>query len=97
MYFCRCPQKFKTSANANDAPFVNQISEIVGGSIAGLGLVIFTMVVTIYCWKKGKCPCCKNSTVVEENEMYGAPQDYDEYDKDDYDTKVIDDNYMYYE
>ena len=29
--------------------------------------------------------------------MYGATQDYDEYDKDDYDTKVIDDNYMYYE
>ena len=96
MYFCRCPQKFKTSI-ANDETFVNQISEIVGGSIAGLVLVIFTMVITIYCCKKGKCSCCKNSTVVEENEMYGAPQDYDEYDKDNYQTKVIDDNYMYYD
>ena len=55
------------------------------------------MVITIYCCKKGKCSCCKNSTVVEENEMYGAPQDYDEYDKDNYQTKVIDDNYMYYD
>ena len=97
VFFFRCPQESKTSI-AFKEPNVEKTSELVGGSIAGLVLVIFTMTVTIWCWKKGKCPCCKrNFTVVEENEMYGAPQNYDEYDKDDYDTKVIDDNYMYYE
>ena len=33
--------------------------------------------------------------VVERNEMYGEPTDYYQYDKDAYDTKVVDTNYMY--
>ena len=35
--------------------------------------------------------------MVENNEMYGARQTYDEYDKDAYDTKVVDNNDYYYE
>ena len=85
------------TSSETDAQVVVTTAEIVGGSIAGLVLVIFIMAATIWCWKRDKCSCCQSSTVVEENEMYGAAQDYDEYDKDDYDTKVIDDNYMYYD
>ena len=33
----------------------------------------------------------------ENNVMYGAPQTYYEYDKDAYDTKVVDNNEDYYD
>ena len=72
--------------------------EIVGGSLAGVVLVALIMGVTIWCWRKGKCSYCQRSTtVIEENEMYGAPADYDEYDKDAYDTKIVENNDYYYE
>ena len=35
--------------------------------------------------------------MVEENEMYGPAQEYDQYDKDAYDTRVVDNNDDYYE
>ena len=66
------------------------IKKIVGGSVADVVLLGLIMAVTIYCWRKGKCE--RITTVVENNEMYGAPQTYDEYDKDAYDTKVVDYN-----
>ena len=69
------------------------IAEIVGGCVAGVVLVGLIMGVTIWCWKKGKCK--RSTTVVENNEMYGAPQTYYEYDKDAYDTKVVDNNNYY--
>ena len=74
------------------------IAEIVGGCVAGVVLVGLIMGVTIWFWKKGKCSSCKiNTTVVENNVMYGAPQTYYEYDKDAYDTKVVDNNEDYYD
>ena len=66
---------------------------IVGLSAAGLVLVIVTIVIAICCWKKK----CSDSAVVEENEMYGPAQEYDQYDKDAYDTRVVDNNDDYYE
>ena len=49
------------------------IPEIVGGSVAGVVLVGLIMAVTIYCRRKGKCK--RSTTVVENNEMYGATSD----------------------
>ena len=66
---------------------------IVGLSAAGLVLVIVTTVIAIFCWKKK----CSDSAVVEVNEMYGPAQEYDQYDKDAYDTRVVDNNDDYYE
>ena len=74
--------------DSSDVP----ITEIVGGSVAGFVLIIVIMVVAVWCRRK------KNSKVViENNEMYGPPADYDQYDKDAYDTKVLDNNDYYYE
>ena len=35
--------------------------------------------------------------MIEENEMYGPPKDYYEYDKDAYNTKIVDNNDYYYD
>ena len=79
----------------NDDSDDDDVPEIVGGSVAGVVLVALIMAVTIYFWRKGKCR--RSTTVVENNEMYGAPQTYDEYDKDAYDTKVVENNEYYYD
>ena len=77
-------------------PTTTTVTEIVGGSVASLVFIIVIMIVTVWCWRKGKCDCCKkNSTMIEKNEMYGPPADYYQYAKDAYDTKIVDDNYMY--
>ena len=66
--------------------------------MAGLVLIISILAAAIWCLRKKKCFCCKrNATVIEKNEMYGAPKDYYEYDKDAYNTKVVDNNDYYYE
>ena len=61
-------------------------------------MVIIILVGAITCWTKGRrCPNCKRSTeVVEENEMYGEAE-YAQYDQDNYDTRVTDENYYYEE
>ena len=64
--------------------------------MSGIVFIIVIMIVTIWCWRSGKC-CKKNSTVIEKNEMYGPPTDYYQYDKDASDTKIVDDNSMYYD
>ena len=56
-------------------------------------MIIGLLIVVIWCWRKGKCQ--RNGTITEKNEMYGQAQDYEEYDKDDYDTRIVDSNYMY--
>ena len=72
------------------------VIEIVGGSVAGVVVVIAIIATAICCVKKGKCASCgRNPTIVEANEMYGVPQDYYLYDKDTYDTRIVDNNYMY--
>ena len=44
----------------------------------------------------GCLPCVGPSpAVVEENELYGAGQEYEQYDQDNYDTRVVDSNYRY--
>ena len=64
--------------------------------MAGIVFIIVIMIVTIWCLRSGKC-CKKNSTVIEKNEMYGPTTDYYQYDKDASDTKIVDDNSMYYD
>ena len=66
---------------------------IAGLSSAGLVLFLVTIIIVFCCWKKK----CSDSAVVEENEMYGPAQEYDQYDKDAYDTRVVDNNDDYYE
>ena len=83
-------QKNTSTSEDTDSPF--PIPEVVGGSVAGLVLIIVIMVVAVWCrWKKN------SKVVIENNEMYGPPADYDQYDKDAYDTKVLDNNDYYYE
>ena len=84
------PETEVTGGTLSDFGTDSDIPEIVGSSVAGVVLVGLIMAVTIYFWKKGKCE--RSTTVVENNEMYGAAQTYDEYDKDAYDTKVVDNN-----
>ena len=68
------------------------IAAIVGGSAAGL-VLIAVILVAVWCWKKGKCQ--QNSSIVEMNSMYGAPEDDYQYAKDQYDTRVTDNNDYY--
>ena len=67
---------------------------IAGVSTGGL-LLIVAICAAVWCWRSGTCS--RNTEVVEQNEAYGAPKDYYEYDKDAYDTKVVDNNEDYYE
>ena len=70
---------------------------IVGCSVAAL-LIIVIVASSLWCWKTGKC--CKykkNESVIEQNEMYGTPVDYNQYEHDAYDTKVVDNNDYYYD
>ena len=71
---------------------------IAGVSTGGL-LLIVAICAAVWCWRSGHCApaCSRNTEVVEQNEAYGAPKDYYEYDKDAYDTKVVDNNEDYYE
>ena len=64
---------------------------LAGGTVRGRGqrgeyINVFKYLLTIY---------CIYVQVVERNEMYGEPTDYYQYDKDAYDTRVVDTNYMY--
>ena len=43
----------------------------------------------------GCLPCGGSRAVVEENELYGAGQEYEQYDQDTYDTRVTDNNDRY--
>ena len=60
--------------------------------MAGL-VVISILVISLLLWRRGKCR--RNVTIEERNEMYGQAANYEEYDKDAYDTRVVDNNYMY--
>ena len=73
---------------------------IAGVSVAAAGVVVLVIIVacSVWCWKTGKCcKCKKNESVIEKNEMYGRPVDYNQYDKDEYDTKAVDNNDYYYD
>ena len=83
-------QKKNSTTEDHDSPV--PIPEIVGGSVAGLVLIIVIMAVAVWCRRKQN-----SKVVIENNEMYGPPSDYDQYDKDAYDTKVLDNNDYYYE
>ena len=87
----RCwPESDTLSKEDGTSTSSTHIAEIVGGSVAGLVLIIVIMAVAVWCKKNSR-------VVIENNEMYGPPADYDQYDKDAYDTKVLDNNDYYYE
>ena len=88
------------------SPKLNNDSE--GGSVptvliavvsTGGLLLIVAICAAVWCRRSGNCApaCSRNMEVVEKNEAYGAPKDYYQYDKDAYDTKVVDNNEDYYE
>ena len=57
------------------------------------GLVVICFILgTVWCFKKRK-----SSEIVEKNEMYGNHEEYYEYEKAEYNTKVTDNNQMYAE
>ena len=70
--------------------------ELIAGLSAAVALVLIVSIISgVFCWKMDKCSCWrKDSEMVEENEMYGQG-DYAQYDKDAYDTKIVDDNDYY--
>ena len=71
-----------------------QVELVVGVSAAALVLAAI-IIAGVCCWQMDKCSCWrKDSEVMEENEMYGEG-DYAQYDKDAYDTKIVDDNDYY--
>ena len=80
----------KSNADEDSLP----VDLIAGVSAAAL-LIAAIIIAGVCCWKKDKC-CCwrRDSEVVEENEMYGQG-DYAQYDKDAYDTKIVDGNDYY--
>ena len=82
-----------TPAAAPASSTTSNITAIAGGSGVGAVVIVGLLIVVIWCWKKDKCR--RNGTITEKNEMYGQAQDYEEYDKDDYDTRIVDSNYMY--
>ena len=54
------------------------------GAMAGVEFVGLIVAVTIWCWVKGNCSSSKKgATVVENDEMYGAPQ------KDAFITRIL--------
>ena len=56
-------------------------------------MLIGVILAGVWCWKQGKCQ--RNREVVEENDMYGAPGDDYQYAKDQYETKMIENNDYY--
>ena len=88
------PSTSNSSAEPDSEIRNTELPAIVGGSAAGL--IVIIIIVTTWCFKTNKYTCCKrNSMVIEENEMYGKVTDYYQYDKDAYDTKIVDNNYIY--
>ena len=97
-----------TTESDTDTPLPRSDNDSEGGSvpavlIAGVStgglLLIVAICAAVWCWRSGHCApaCSRNTEVVEQNEAYGAPKDYYEYDKDAYDTRVVDNNEDYYE
>ena len=74
------------------------VEVIVLSSATGLVVLVIIISGSFWCWKTGKC--CefkKNDSVIEQNEMYGTAVDYNQYEQDAYDTKVVDNNDYYYD
>ena len=61
---------------------------------AAAGVAIFLLIIGAVVWKTGKCNVFKKE-IVENNEVYGAPENDYQYAKDQYNTKVFDDNDYY--
>ena len=91
-----------------DTPLPRSDNDSEGGSVptvlivvvsTGGLLLIVAICAAVWCRRSGNCApaCSSNTEVVEQNEAYGAPKDYYQYDKDAYDTKVVDNNEDYYE
>ena len=87
---------FTTTTQSNISTPTYPLPVIVGCSVAAFVTIIIIIVALIICWKSGRCcKCKKNESVIEQNEMYGRPVDYSQYDKDEYDTKAVDNNDYY--
>ena len=64
---------------------------------AAAGVVIFILIISAISalvWKTERCNVFKQE-IVENNEVYGAPENDYQYAKDQYNTKVFDDNDYY--
>ena len=61
---------------------------------AAAGVAICILIIGALVWKTGKCNVFKKD-IVENNEVYGAPENDYQYAKDQYNTKVFDDNEYY--
>ena len=61
---------------------------------AAVGVAIFLLIIGALVWKTERCNVFKQE-IVENNEVYGAPEDDYQYAKDQYNTKVFDDNDYY--
>ena len=53
-------------------------------------VVIVTIIIVWYLKKRSS-----RREIIDKNDQYGHQDDYYEYEKDDYNTKVTDSNYMY--
>ena len=96
------------TASDTESPLPRSDNDSEGGSVStvliavvstGGLLLIVAICAAVWCRRSGNCApaCSSNTEVVEQNEAYGAPKDYYQYDKDAYDTKVVDNNEDYYE
>ena len=61
---------------------------------AAAGVAIFILIIGAVLWKTERCNVFKQE-IVENNEVYGAPENDYQYAKDQYNTKVFDDNEYY--
>ena len=61
---------------------------------AAAGVAIFILIIGAVVWKTERCNVFKQE-IVENNEVYGAPENDYQYAKDQYNTKVFDDNDYY--
>ena len=73
-----------------DSSKTTSVPLIVGVSATGLLVIVIIIVIVWYMRKRnGRCE------IIDENDQYGNREDYYEYEKDDYNTKVTDCNSMY--
>ena len=92
-----------SQSNSTTSTSTFPVPLIAGVSSAGMIVLVIIAAGSLWCWKSGRCCKCKknesviekNESVIENNEMYGRPVDYSQYDKDEYDTKAVDNNDYY--
>ena len=86
-------QKYNTDSGITAAT-ATSVTLIVGCSLGGFLLIVLSIVI-VSRLGIGKCVPFLAPAVTEENEMYGVVEDHYQYEKDEYDTKIKENNEYY--